>query len=246
MAINSKIEWTENTWNPVTGCSKISEGCQHCYAERLAIRLQAMGNPKYNNGFHVTLHPESLEDPMKWKKPSMIFVNSMSDLFHKDVPYEYIHQVFDVMNAATQHTFQILTKRADRLQEIASSLQWSRNIWMGVSVENDKQKERIDSLRTVPASVRFISFEPLISPVGNMNLAEIHWAIVGGESGPMARPMQEDWVLEIKEQCSQQNVLFYFKQWGGTRKKTRGRVLMGKTWDDMPETINIDKQIRFA
>ncbi len=246
MSTNSKIEWTESTWNPVTGCTKISEGCQHCYAERLANRLQAMGNPKYTEGFRVTLHPDSLQDPINWKKPSMIFVNSMSDLFHKDVPLEYIQQVFNVMTKATQHTFQVLTKRADRMAEVAGELLWPRNVWMGVTVENSKHKDRIDALRTVPATVRFISFEPLLDDVGTVDLHDIHWAIIGGESGPGARPLKEEWVLHLKEQCEAQNTLFYFKQWGGVNKKAKGRLLLGQTWDDMPVATDPAEQIMFA
>lgn len=241
MSTNSKIEWTESTWNPVTGCTKISEGCQHCYAERLTVRLQAMGNPKYTEGFRVVLHPESLEDPIKWKKPSMIFVNSMSDLFHQDVPLEYIQNVFDIMCRAQQHTFQVLTKRAERLAELADDLIWPNNVWMGVTVENRNHINRIDALRTVPSAIRFISFEPLLGDIGAVNLENIHWAIVGGESGPGARPMDEMWVLNLKEQCENQNTLFYFKQWGGVNKKQKGRVLLGRTWDNMPEVVKTEK-----
>lgn len=241
MNTNTKIEWTESTWNPVTGCTKVSEGCRHCYAERLAKRLQAMGNRKYKEGFEVTLHPNVLEEPLKWKKQSIIFVNSMSDLFHEDVPVDYIKRVFAVMKEADQHIFQVLTKREDRLQQLAHELIWPSNVWMGVTVETAKHKDRIDVLRDVPASVRFISFEPLLSSLGELNLAGIDWAIVGGESGPGARQMKAEWVLEIKEQCEKQSTCFYFKQWGGTNKKRSGRLLLNKTWDAMPPIINIQK-----
>ena len=235
MSLKSKIEWTENTWNPVTGCTKISDGCVNCYAYRMAQRLQKMGNPKYKDGFEVTLHPSCLNDPISWKKPSRIFVNSMSDLFHKDVPLDYIKQVFEVMNNTPQHTYQILTKRADVLLQYANELNWTDNIWQGVTVENRKTIDRIDCLRQTPAKIKFISFEPLIADVGKVDLTNIDWAIVGGESGWHARPMDASWVLNIKEQCEHQGILFYFKQWGGTNKKKTGRELLGQTWDDMPE-----------
>lgn len=235
MAYRSKIEWTENTWNPVTGCTKISDGCLNCYACRMALRLQKMGNAKYANGFSLTLQEDCLENPFKWKKPSLIFVNSMSDLYHEDVPVEYIKKVFSIMNKATWHTFQILTKRADRLAELSDQLVWSDNIWQGVTVENGKYNYRIDYLRKVPANIRFISFEPLIGDVGEIDLSDINWAIVGGESGFNCRRIKQDWILRIKDQCEQQNVDFYFKQWGGINKKKNGRELLGKTWDSMPE-----------
>lgn len=235
MALKSKIEWTENTWNPVTGCTKLSEGCENCYAYKMALRLREMGNEKYRNGFDVTIHEYCLSEPLTWKKPSRVFVNSMSDLFHKDVPLEYIQRVFEVMNNARQHTFQILTKRADRLAELCSQLNWTPNIWQGVTVENSKNVSRIDFLRSVPAHIRFISFEPLLSDIGHVDLSGIDWAIIGGESGPRARQIEEQWVMNIKQQCEQQHTLFYFKQWGGTNKKKTGRVLLGQTWDDMPE-----------
>lgn len=239
MALKSKIEWTENTWNPVTGCTKLSEGCENCYAYKMALRLQKMGNAKYDNGFEVTLHEYCLNDPLTWKKPSRIFVNSMSDLFHKDVPLEYILRVFDVMNRAPQHTFQILTKRADRLAELSGRLTWTANIWQGVTVENGRNTNRIDFLRHIPAHIKFISFEPLLADVGDIDLSGINWAIVGGESGPKARPINEQWILNIKRQCEQQDTLFYFKQWGGTNKKKAGRNLLGRTWDDMPKLVAI-------
>jgi protein gp37 len=234
MALKSKIEWTENTWNPITGCTKISEGCENCYALRMASRLQKMGNAKYENGFRLTLHEDCLNEPYSWKKPSRIFVNSMSDLFHADVPIDYIQKIFAVMNANPQHIFQVLTKRADRLADISTKVKWSDNIWLGVTVENDKHKDRIDTLRITPAKVKFVSFEPLLNDIGTVDLSQIDWAIVGGESGWYARPMEQDWVLNIKAQCEQQGALFYFKQWGGVRKKQAGRVLLGKTWDAIP------------
>lgn len=235
MALKSKIEWTENTWNPVTGCTKISDGCQNCYAYRMAKRLQGMGNRKYVNGFKVTLHKNCLTEPLNWNKPSLIFVNSMSDLFHEEVPIGFIKQVFDIMNQATWHTFQILTKRAERLVSISEQLNWSPNIWQGVTVESEKYKSRIELLKRVPARIKFVSFEPLIGDVGSVNLSSIDWVIVGGESGFNCRKIEEDWILNIKNQCEQQKVYFYFKQWGGTNKKKNGRKLLGKTWDDMPE-----------
>ena len=234
MALKSRIEWTENTWNPITGCTQISEGCENCYALRMATRLQKMGTVKYENGFNVTLHEDCLNEPYTWKKPARIFVNSMSDLFHADVPLSYIQKIFDVMNSNTQHIFQVLTKRANRLVDIAPFVKWTDNIWLGVTVENDKHKDRIDVLRNVPANVKFISFEPLLSDIGNVDLDGINWVIIGGESGFGARPMIEEWVINIKYQCEQQGVLFYFKQWGGTNKKKAGRTLLGQTWDDMP------------
>lgn len=230
----SKIEWTENTWNPITGCTKISEGCDNCYAYRMARRLQKMGNEKYANGFNLTLHPDCLDEPYKLKKPSRIFVNSMSDLFHEDVPLEFIQEVFYVMNDNPRHVFQVLTKRAARLASIASELIWSDNIWAGVTVENKKNIGRIDYLRKVPAKIRFISFEPLLNEIRDIDLSDIHWVIVGGESGWHARKMDEKWVYSIKEQCESQDCLFYFKQWGGTNKKKTGRTYLGRTWDDMP------------
>jgi len=234
MALNSKIEWTENTWNPITGCTKISEGCENCYAFRMASRLQKMGNSKYENGFQLTLHEDCLNEPYLWKKPARIFVNSMSDLFHTDVPLEYIQKIFAVMNDNPQHIFQVLTKRANRLSEIVHYVKWSDNIWLGVTVENDRNKSRIDVLRAIPAKIKFISFEPLLNDIGKIDFTGIDWAIVGGESGWHARPIEQDWVLNIKEQCEQQGVLFYFKQWGGVRKKQTGRTLLGRTWDAIP------------
>jgi len=234
MATKSTIEWTEATWNPVTGCNKISPGCKHCYAERLSKRLKAMGQANYRNGFKLTLQPRMLELPLKWKKPQTIFVNSMSDLFHKDVPLDYIQQVFDVMKRAHWHRFQVLTKRADRLAELSSELEWASNIWMGVSVENQKYTPRIDDLRKTGAKTKFLSLEPLLGPLKNLDLSEIDWVIVGGESGYGARPMLLNWVTSIREQCQRAGVAFFFKQWGGFNKKKTGRMLEGKTWDEMP------------
>ena len=234
MAQSSTIEWTESTWNPVTGCSKVSPGCKHCYAERLALRLQAMGQPNYANGFTVALHDDVLERPLTWRKPQTIFVNSMSDLFHDRVPLAFIDRVFDVMCRASWHRFQILTKRHERLASVGQELPWPPNVWMGVSVESSLFRIRIDALRQVPAAVRFLSLEPLLGPLPGLNLDGIHWVIVGGESGPGARPMQPDWVVDIHEQCKAARVPFFFKQWGGVRKKRAGRLLQGRTWDEMP------------
>ncbi len=234
MGLGSAIEWTESTWNPVTGCDKVSPGCKHCYAERMAERLQAMGQPNYRDGFNLTLQPQMLELPLRWKKPQAIFVNSMSDLFHDRVPIQYIEQVFSVMNRAHWHRFQILTKRANRLAQVASLLNWTENIWVGVSVESDRYVTRIDDLRTIPARVRFLSLEPLLGPLSNLELKGIGWVIVGGESGHGSRPMQTDWVVSIRDQCRAANVPFFFKQWGGVNKKRAGRLLDGRTWDEMP------------
>jgi protein gp37 len=235
VATKSSIEWTESTWNPLTGCTKVSPGCKHCYAERMAKRLHAMGQPNYANGFKLTLHPQALEIPLGWKKPQMIFVNSMSDLFHKDVPVDFIHQVFDVMRRADWHTFQVLTKRAERLLEIDPQIEWPSNVWMGVSVENQDYTYRIDLLRQTRAKIKFLSLEPLLGPLSGLNLRGINWVIVGGESGPGARPLLEKWVIDIRDQCKAEHVPFFFKQWGGVHKKHAGRMLQGKTWDQMPE-----------
>lgn len=228
------IEWTDATWNPLTGCTKISAGCKHCYAARMALRLKAMGQPNYRNGFELTLHDHMLDVPLRWRQPRRIFVNSMSDLFHVDVPDEFIQRVFDVMNRAPQHQFQVLTKRADRLQGIAPLLRWTPNIWMGVSVENWRVRWRIDALRRTSAAVRFLSAEPLLGPLPDLDLREIHWVIVGGESGPGARPMRESWVRDIKKQCESSGAAFFFKQWGGVQKHRTGRELDGRTWDQYP------------
>ena len=232
----SKIEWTNSTWNPITGCTKVSPGCKYCYAERMAVRLKAMRNPNYQNGFQLTLHEHILNLPLTWKTPQLIFVNSMSDLFHESVPLDFILQVFDVMNQASWHSFQILTKRSQHLVELSSSIHWSGNIWMGVSVENADYTFRIDHLRQTQAKIKFLSLEPLLGSIPHLNLAGIDWVIVGGESGPSARPMEERWVIEIKDQCIAHNVPFFFKQWGGKNKKKSGRLLKGQTWDALPRT----------
>lgn len=238
MAERSSIEWTDATWNPVTGCSKISPGCKFCYAERMAKRLQAMGQRRYRNGFDVTLQPDVLELPLSWRSPRLIFVNSMSDLFHADVPVEYIRRVFDVMIRADQHIFQVLTKRAERLSELAPLLPWPGNVWMGVSVENAEYTPRIRHLQRVPAAVRFLSVEPLLGPMPNLPLRGIDWVILGGESGPGARPMEAAWAEQIRDRCVAAKVPFFFKQWGGVWKKRTGRVLHGRTWDEMPREID--------
>lgn len=237
MATFSAIEWTESTWNPVTGCTKVSAGCLNCYAERMAKRLKAMGQARYKNGFKVTLHPEALKEPYGWKKSRVVFVNSMSDLFHKDIPTDFIQKIFTVMNENPQHTFQILTKRSERLRKLAPELCWPDNIWMGVTVEDNDNISRIDDLRMVAAAVRFLSVEPLIGPVPDLDLEGIDWVIVGGESGPGARPMKEEWVFDIQEKCGVLNVPFFFKQWGGVNKKKSGRILQGQTWDEYPEAM---------
>jgi len=234
MGANSSIEWTESTWNPVTGCDKISPGCKHCYAERMAHRLQAMGQASYRNGFALTLQPHMLELPLRWKRPQRIFVNSMSDLFHPEVPLSYIQQVFSVMERASWHRFQVLTKRSERLVQLSADLPWPDNVWMGVSVENDRYDFRIDHLRATAAQVKFLSLEPLLGPLPNLNLTGIDWVIVGGESGPGARPMEPEWVRGIRAQCNRAQTAFFFKQWGGAIKSRTGRALDGRTWDEMP------------
>ncbi len=234
MAPQSAIEWTQATWNPVTGCTKVSPGCKHCYAERMALRLMAMGQRNYANGFATTLQPHMLNRPLQWRTPQFIFVNSMSDLFHPDVPEAYIREVFGVMEQAHWHVFQVLTKRADRLAELSARLPWPRNVWMGVSVENARYMHRIARLTQTPAAVRFLSLEPLLGPLPNLPLEGVDWVIAGGESGPGARPMRKQWVDEIKAQCVEQSVPFFFKQWGGVHKKKTGRTLDGRTWNEMP------------
>lgn len=231
----SSIEWTEMTWNPTTGCTKISSGCKFCYAEIMSKRLKAMGVEKYKDAFKVKTHPDQLNIPYTWKSSKIVFVNSMSDLFHKDIPLDFIKQVFKVMNDNPNHVFQVLTKRAERLFEVHKELKWTHNIWMGVSVENESVIDRIDFLRKTKARVKFLSCEPLIGPLPNLNLKKIDWVIVGGESGHRPRPMVADWVLDIQEQCEKLNVAFFFKQWGGRNKKANGRLLNGKTYDEMPE-----------
>ncbi len=246
MADKSPIEWTEATWNPVAGCTILSPGCTNCYAMRMAHRLELMGQPKYSqitrksggrakwNG-RIKLDWETLDLPKKWKIGRLIFVNSMSDLFHEDVPLQFIQAVFEVMRQTPQHTYQVLTKRAERLEELSTELRWSANIWMGVSVENVDYKYRIDHLRRVPSVVRFLSLEPLLGPLGDLNLDGIHWAIAGGESGPNARPVDPNWIREIRDSCVSEGVAFHFKQWGGRNKKRAGRILDGRTWDDLPQ-----------
>lgn len=231
----SSIEWTEMTWNPTTGCTKISAGCKFCYAEVMSRRLKAMGIVKYIHGFEIKTHPDSLLIPYTWKTPKIVFVNSMSDLFHEKIPLPFIKKVFKVMNENPQHVFQVLTKRSQRLSEIHTELKWTHNIWMGVSVEDSRVIGRIDDLRETGARVKFLSCEPLIGPLYQMNLAEIDWVIVGGESGRTPRPMNPDWVLSIQEQCEENEVAFFFKQWGGVNKKKSGRLLNGKTYDEMPQ-----------
>jgi protein gp37 len=235
----SSIEWTESTWNPLTGCTKVSDGCKHCYAERMARRLKAMGQANYRNGFTLTMHPHVLEKPLLWKSPQMIFVNSMSDLFHPEVPSPFILQVFDVMRRAYWHTFQVLTKRAKRIPRLDERIDWAPNVWMGVSVENEEVQWRIDYLRETHARTKFLSLEPLLGPLPHLNLDGIDWVIVGGESGPKARPMDHAWVSEIRDQCVAANVPFFFKQWGGVQKKRNGRILDGRTWDGLPKTCRI-------
>lgn len=245
MATTSKIEWTEQTWNPVVGCTKVSPGCAHCYAEPMAYRLQAMGTQGYEHGFKLTLLPQRLDEPLRRKKPTIYFVNSMSDLFHEKIPFDYIDRVFDVIRRTPQHTYQILTKRADRMAEYFAGKTPPKNAWLGVSVENKKYGlPRIDHLRTVKASIRFLSVEPLLESLGKINLRGIHWVIVGGESGPKARPMQKEWVDAIRAQCEAKDVAFFFKQWGGwgadgkkRAKKKNGRKLNGRTWDQMPDIL---------
>lgn len=237
MATASKIEWTDMTWNPVTGCTKISSGCKHCYAERMAKRLQAMGVERYRNAFSVAVHEDLVELPLTWRQPRLVFVNSMSDLFHEKVPAEFIRRVFDTMVRCPQHNFQVLTKRSRRLKEIAPSLPWPQNIWMGVTVEDASAIQRIHDLGCVPATIRFLSCEPLLGPLDELPLVGIQWVIAGGESGPAARPMRPEWVKSILRQCRARQVPFFFKQWGGVRKHLTGRQLYGRTYDEMPATL---------
>jgi protein gp37 len=246
MAGNSAIEWTDSTWNPVTGCTKISPGCRHCYAERMANRLRLMGQPHYANGFRLALHKDSLGLPLDWKSPRVVFVNSMSDLFHEDVPVDFILQVFDVMTRARWHVFQVLTKRSSRLLELDRLLTWPANVWMGVSVESQDYAFRIDDLRQTGARVKFLSLEPLLGPIPGLHLEGIHWVIVGGESGPRARAMDPAWVLEIRRHCSEARVPFFFKQWGGTRRTRAGRLLEGRTWDEMPPIPKLGTRVASA
>lgn len=234
MSARSGIEWTETTWNPVTGCTKISHGCKFCYADRMAKRLQSMGVDKYRNGFSVTMHPSTLKDPLKWRKPRLVFVNSMSDLFHEEVPVSFIRAVFETMNQASHHTFQVLTKRPGRVLEIESALTWSPNIWLGTSIESQRWQFRLGELEKTNAQSKFLSLEPLLGPLPDIPVKGVDWVIVGGESGPGARPMEADWVREIRDVCVREQVPFFFKQWGGVFKKRTGRTLDGRTWDQMP------------
>ena len=235
MADRSRIEWTEATWNPVTGCSKVSPGCAHCYAETFAERWRGVPGHPYEQGFDLRVWPERLEMPLRWRRPRTVFVNSMSDLFHEDIPDHYVAQVFDVMVRAEQHTFQILTKRQDRLAELASQLPWRRNIWMGVTIESRRFVHRADALREVPAAVRFISAEPLLGRLERLELAGIDWLIVGGESGPRHRRIDREWVTDLRDRCQNEGVAFFFKQWGGHRPKSGGRRLDGREWGQMPQ-----------
>jgi protein gp37 len=246
MARKSNIEWTEMTWNPVTGCTKVSPGCKHCYAETMAKRLHAMGSPRYQNGFRLTLHEDLVDLPLSWQKPRLVFVNSMSDLFHKDVPLDFIQRVFQTMQRCPQHQFQVLTKRPERLVEVCRDLEWPENVWMGVSVESQRYVYRSSLLRQVPAHIRFLSVEPLLGPIDYLPLEDIHWVIVGGESGPHARPMEAIWVEAIYDQCRQSGVPFFFKQWGGVQKHRTGRELFGRTFDEMPVGSKPESQLTFA
>lgn len=235
----SAIEWTESTWNPLTGCSKVSSGCKHCYAERMAKRLQAMGQQNYVNGFKLTMHEHVLEKPLEWKTPQMVFVNSMSDLFHEKVPVDFIQKTFAVMSQAYWHQFQVLTKRAERLAELNPLIDWPQNVWMGVSVENQNYVSRIDCLRVTGARIKFLSLEPLLGPIHHLDLSGINWVIVGGESGPGARPILQEWVTDIRDQCISAQEPFFFKQWGGIHKKKAGRVLEGHVWNEMPPIVDL-------
>lgn len=235
----SKIEWTGITWNPITGCDKVSQGCKNCYAETMSKRLKGMGQKKYQNGFKLSLHPEELEKPFSWKKPQMVFVCSMSDLFHKDVPMEFIWDIFEVMKKNPQHTFQVLTKRSERMYYACNGMTIPENVWMGVSVENIKQRGRIYDLNLVAAKTRFLSCEPLLGPLDNLPLNYIHWVIAGGESGPKARPIDPDWLRSLRDQCQEKQIPFFFKQWGGKNKKKAGRILDGREWNQMPQILTV-------
>lgn len=241
MSLGSHIEWTDATWNPVTGCTKVSPGCKFCYAERFAKRLKHMGKARYAEGFKLTTHDDLVTLPLRWKAPRMVFVNSMSDLFHPDVPVEFIRRVFQTMVEADRHIFQVLTKRSERLAEIASELPWPKNVWMGVSIENMTYASRADDLRTVPAEVRFLSCEPLLGSLQDLDISEIHWLIAGGESGQKFRPVQPQWIEELRDKCNDKGVAFFFKQWGGRNKKATGRLLDGRTWDEMPSGALISR-----
>lgn len=234
MSAQSSIEWTDTTWNPVTGCTKISHGCKHCYAERMSRRLAAMGLPKYRHGFKVALHSEVLEEPLRWTRPRLVFVNSMSDLFHRQVPESFIRSVFETMNAASRHTFQVLTKRPNRVAALDRKLRWTPNIWLGTSIESERWADRLEILKRTGARTKFLSLEPLLGPLPGLDLEGIDWVIVGGESGPGARTMEKEWVREIRDDCRRSGTAFFFKQWGGVFKKRTGRLLDGRTWDEMP------------
>ena len=238
MASTSKIEWTEATWNPITGCTKCSAGCEHCYAATLAKRLKAMGNIRYQNGFDVTIHRDLFSKPLEWKKPKMIFVNSMSDIFHEDVPDDVILELFRIMNRGEQHTFQVLTKRSERLERLAPMIKWTRNIWMGVSVENQRTLFRVDHLRRTGAMIKFISAEPLLESIADIDLNGINWLIVGGESGAGCRPLKKEWVVELRDLAQQKNTAFFFKQWGGFHHSQGGNELEGKHYKEYPSLYN--------
>jgi len=246
VSLASHIEWTDATWNPVTGCTKISPGCKYCYAERFAKRLQAMGKERYKDGFKLTLQPDVIELPLHWRKPRRIFVNSMSDLFHPDVPAEFIARVFETMRRAPQHVFQVLTKRSERLRELADHLPWPSNVWMGVSVENMKYAFRAEDLKSTPAVIKFLSCEPLLGSLRELDFVGLDWIIAGGESGPKARPADVEWFRQIRDGCLQSDVPFFFKQWGGRNKKASGRVLDGRTWDEFPATSQVETRISFT
>ncbi len=234
MADRSAIEWTQATWNPVTGCSKVSPGCAHCYAETFAKRWRGIAGHPYEQGFDLRLWPERLDQPLRWRRPRTIFVNSMSDLFHEDIPDGFVEDIFAVMRAADWHVFQVLTKRQDRLVDLADRLDWPPNVWLGVTIENRRFVHRADRLRSVPAAVRFISAEPLLGPLEGLDLTDIDWLIAGGESGPRHRPVRVDWLRDLRDRSTAAGIAFFFKQWGGTRSKTGGRLLDGRTWDEMP------------
>jgi len=238
----SRIEWTELTWNPATGCTKISPGCKLCYAERMAKRLRGMGQPRYANGFELSLHKDVLRLPLSWKRPRHIFVNSMSDLFHERIPVSFIQETFAVMREASWHRFQVLTKRSQRLLDVCPRISWPENVWMGVSVEDQKRAFRIEHLRVTPARIKFLSLEPLLGRLSGLDLRGIDWVIVGGESGPGARPMKAEWVLEIRDRCMEARVPFFFKQWGGVNKKRAGRRLSGRTWEELPRDCVCDER----
>ncbi len=235
MSNRTKIEWTECSWNPVTGCTKVSAGCQNCYAATFAKRLKAMHNPRYKNGFQVTVHEDLIKAPLTWKAPRKVFVNSMSDLFHEDLPDDLILKIFDTINRASWHTFQILTKRSERMLELSNHINWTDNVWMGVTVESEDCLYRVDDLKRTGARIKFISAEPLLTALDSLNLNGVDWIIVGGESGHHSRPMEENWVIDIRDKAREANVPFFFKQWGGTNKKKTGRLLEGRTYDEYPE-----------